>query len=1661
VRVRDDHEWGEILNAAAADYTGGDSRPYSLSSNEIRVMVGRISALSIGPSGNPTAGPGGADDCVVLPLSGSDTTYTFWHEVLNAGNFIDTVQVVLADSTVIPSDWQAQFVDSDGRSFSHSTGFAAEIGALASGGSRIVGLRLRSSPERFRLFPGRELSFNVEARSRVDSESRDFVQDVLVKNDMPLLSVKQSIREPTALVGDVLSYMVTVENLTDETEIDSVLLVENLSAGLGFAGGSEAPGISGNVLSWKLGKLSPGEKRSVVFRARVKAGQEWGRLVSTAWVYGVSALGERTSDGPAAAAVHIIEGVFTRRGTILGSVFVDTDGDGVRGMGEAGVAGASVFLEDGTFSITDSLGQYSIPGVFEGTHVVRIDPSTLPDTLEVAHTGYFGFGVPGERCIVLAPSGNRRADFPLSRSALDARGESFAAIEGFASAVVRHGAPRSAAESNGAPSAVPEAASQHGSGAAGGPESQPSVAVPGESSSRSDSEVPGASMSPAGSGGTGETRLQAGSAAAGGSYEALTIPSTYFAPASAHLEEIPLRQIATLGLWIKEHPGWTVFISGHTDNVPIRTAEFPTNFELSLARARAVFQLLRMNGIPEDRMDYTGCGSREPVASNDTPEGRASNRRVEITVNPPEGYADGDPGLPDVLSRPDTTVFSLADEAGICAEVVKPEEGRVYYQRGEIDVEVLAPLASSVELYVNNVPVGRERIGQKTIDVGNGTIGFIFYGVKIDVGRNDILVVCREHGGDRNTCVRRVYLAGKPAEIIPEREKISVAADGKTAADLVFLVRDESGLPVRDGIFATIDAPADLLAGLDVNPHQNGAQVGTVSGRIVLSLPPQRDSRREKIHVSLDGLTTSCLVSYVSELRDWFVLGFGEGALGYSSLTGSGDVNRSFERHRDGFFGEGEIALYGQGEIREGHLLTCAVDTRPVREDRLFRRIEPEKYYPIYGDASELKFNTASRSGTYARLDHRRYSAMFGDFRTELGSAEFTKYHRSFNGLEGESRFVKGSVKAFVTRTDQVTHQEEMPADGTSGFYFLGNYPLIENSEKIRIEVRDRYRPERIVRIDYKQVNRDYDINYMDGSILFKEPVPAVDESLNPVTIVVSYECRNAGEQNFIYGMRAAFDVRDSLAIGTTAVLEEEGVENSSLVGFDVTGRLHRDLSVEGEYAHSEKFLLGSADAFRLKLGGRRAGRLVWNAYYREIDQNFFNPSFSGGKTELGSTKLGADLDWKINSGFSVSSRGYRHRLRERSEEKRYVDLLGHYRTKLLRGRIGVASASHDDTREGEHDAVLMLAALGIDEGKTRGELQWDQIIAGEEVQEYPNRIQAALSRRLWKAVSLKIKHEYRTGSRTGTRHLTQAGLESHVSENLHLFSRYRLEGAMSGERGQATIGLKNRFTLSEDLTATFSAEKLATVSGVRSDDFLALRTGALYTPERKRYRLKGNYEIRLEPERRKHLVNMAGLGRLGERWSTLLKGDLWFSDERIESNRVKGNTILGFSCRPQADGSLTLLSLLRVNYEKNSPAHPNAVDKEVLSSVEANYVPGAQWELEGKIAARWVRNMFKSYSADASTFLYQAHIVRIIGGSWDAGLIGRIVHQRETETVRYGGGLEIGRLVAGNLWAGLGYDFGGHEDGSTSINDFQRSGFHIKLRMKFNEKLMKYFHGY
>jgi len=104
-----------------------------------------------------------------------------------------------------------------------------------------------------------------------------------------------------------------------------------------------------------------------------------------------------------------------------------------------------------------------------------------------------------------------------------------------------------------------------------------------------------------------------------------------FAPGSADLEPRSLAVLRAVAEKLTNEP-FNLEVTGHTDNVPISNSVFASNWELSAVRATSVVRLLAESGIAPARLSAIGREASQPIASNDTAEGRARNRRVELMI---------------------------------------------------------------------------------------------------------------------------------------------------------------------------------------------------------------------------------------------------------------------------------------------------------------------------------------------------------------------------------------------------------------------------------------------------------------------------------------------------------------------------------------------------------------------------------------------------------------------------------------------------------------------------------------------------------------------------------------------------------------------------------------------------------------------------------------------------------------------------------------------------------------------------------------------------------------------------------------------------------------------------------------------------------------------
>ncbi len=107
--------------------------------------------------------------------------------------------------------------------------------------------------------------------------------------------------------------------------------------------------------------------------------------------------------------------------------------------------------------------------------------------------------------------------------------------------------------------------------------------------------------------------------------------SVLFAPGEAKLNEDSNQALKAIASVLKSD-NHAIQVEGHTDNVPIKNPVYPSNWELSAVRASTVVRLFSENGVDEGRLTAVGQGPKQPVGSNDTPDGRSRNRRVTVTI---------------------------------------------------------------------------------------------------------------------------------------------------------------------------------------------------------------------------------------------------------------------------------------------------------------------------------------------------------------------------------------------------------------------------------------------------------------------------------------------------------------------------------------------------------------------------------------------------------------------------------------------------------------------------------------------------------------------------------------------------------------------------------------------------------------------------------------------------------------------------------------------------------------------------------------------------------------------------------------------------------------------------------------------------------------------
>lgn len=120
-----------------------------------------------------------------------------------------------------------------------------------------------------------------------------------------------------------------------------------------------------------------------------------------------------------------------------------------------------------------------------------------------------------------------------------------------------------------------------------------------------------------------------------------------------------------------------IHVEGFTDNLPIKTSQYPSNWELSAARSASIVRLLSMYGVNPGRLAAVGYGEFQPVADNGTPEGRAKNRRVVLVISRNLEVRRSVSGVGSAHAQPDAALKRAGTQSAPASAGPAPAEGAV------------------------------------------------------------------------------------------------------------------------------------------------------------------------------------------------------------------------------------------------------------------------------------------------------------------------------------------------------------------------------------------------------------------------------------------------------------------------------------------------------------------------------------------------------------------------------------------------------------------------------------------------------------------------------------------------------------------------------------------------------------------------------------------------------------------------------------------------------------------------------------------------------------------------------------------------------------------------------------------------------------------------
>lgn len=986
-----------------------------------------------------------------------------------------------------------------------------------------------------------------------------------------------------------------------------------------------------------------------------------------------------------------------------------------------------------------------------------------------------------------------------------------------------------------------------------------------------------------------------------------------------------------------------------------------------------------------------------------------------------------------------------------------------------IAVTVMGKPSSEAKLYVNDQFVSAGEIRPDGIHD--------FLNIAVPDGPVSIRTEAGGAGDRIYVAERKIHVLGPPSKVLPYEDKLNLEADGSSEKLLRFEILDEWGYKLDNLKIATVELSHGSIMNKDIDSLSRGLQLPLDQGVLAFTVRAPETAARGILEISVSGKYYQFPLRFTTPSEPLILVGsLDGGASNYQPFPeDANEPDAENWRRNSGniagipFMYGGRAALYAKGSIFKKYSFTASYDSRRNYQDQFYRDIDPSQQYALYGDASSIEYDAQTQSQLFVKVERNESYLMYGDYNTGTGKGEFTAYNRTFNGLNGTVKLGSHSLNAFATVTDREMQLDEIRGEGISGYYYLTKSNITEYSEKIVIQTRDRYHPEIILKSEDQTRFRDYTINYEDGSIMFKQPVSALDADGNPVTIVVSYENKTGKRQSGIAGVNYQGIFFNKFSVDARVVAEERFGSYYLLYGTHAELPLLSWLSLKGEYAESRLPLSdGSSsrgNAYKAEFNLSPWDFLNVKGYYRTIDSLFVNESQSGRSTESASEKyglnavIGNDVIGRLSSEYYLQN----NKMGSVNANSAEVFNVSYQRKFTSRGdfKIGYEDATRIRNGSGadgstELNSQLIRGSFSYKLGKKLSAIvEHDQNLRGND-QSKPTQSSIGLSYALSEKLSLFAKYRRLGGENAGNQFVV--GLDSRVGENTQLNGKYEIGGVTGESRNRSTIGLKNKWVLSKSLTLNFAYENVASSDGFETPtvEHQSLSLAFEYLPEIP-WKSSGKWEFRSGRESRQFNYMFATDFRIAQGLSMIAKSVYSTIKYKASDNDhvIKSDNQVGLAYRPERSDHYNAVAKIAYLIDENTHVSPQIYASRFILSMHHYWQPFDKLEIGMRLARRVVTDEeignFKDQSVTDFIALRMEYDISL---RWYAAADLRYISLLPLKESKIGASVEAGYLLTRNLQLGLGYALLNYDDPDFSSQNYLYKNIFLTLQMKFSENI-------